>query len=165
MTYISRAFWSSLRAKPSGTYLYRGYSAASAAIGRHKDGATSANGTRSPSRSRRGSASSGRSVLMEKEGSVLKRTISREPPSAAAAAMKGMGLGEKEIRGAEEAIENVKEGLQGMKEAARRRQEDGLSSGVRKALEEENAPLVSLYQDNLLLCLKKADEMWQGGCS
>ncbi|RSH95396.1 hypothetical protein EHS25_000483 [Saitozyma podzolica] len=50
LTYISRAFWSSVRAKPSGTYVYRGFAAARAASGKEKDDAT---GKRSSSGSRK----------------------------------------------------------------------------------------------------------------
>ncbi len=90
----------------------------------------------------------------DKEASLLKRTISRDQPiiertkssdqsSAVGAGMKGIGMGEKEVRGTEEAIEGVKERLKGAKDAATGMPENGVSQGDRKALEEENAPIVS----------------------
>jgi hypothetical protein len=53
LSYISKQFWSSVRARPSGTYVYRGYSAARAASGKEKE-----KEPRSTTASRRGSSSS-----------------------------------------------------------------------------------------------------------
>ncbi|GFZ43062.1 hypothetical protein JCM24511_00780 [Saitozyma sp. JCM 24511] len=48
LTYISKAFWSSMRAKPSGTYVYRGYTAARATMGKStpRSRSSSRNGVR-----------------------------------------------------------------------------------------------------------------------
>ena len=51
MTYLSRAFWSSLGSKASGTHVYRGYGAAVAASGKDKSGATSRRGSNASQRS------------------------------------------------------------------------------------------------------------------
>lgn len=53
LSYISKTFWSSVRARPSGTYVYRGYAAARAAAGKEKE-----RQPRSRSSSRRGSGAS-----------------------------------------------------------------------------------------------------------
>jgi hypothetical protein len=114
MTYISRAFWSSLRAKPSGTYVYRGYSAACAASGREK--------VQPQSRSRRGSNSSQLSVAGERRSIEEKRPV-------VAAAVKGLGL-DKEMLGVKQVLDDVKETVK-------------VKDSDTSALEEENAPLVS----------------------
>jgi hypothetical protein len=61
LSYISKTFWSSVRARPSGTYVYRGYAAARAAAGKEKEKET----PRSTSTSRRGSAASMRKPEVE----------------------------------------------------------------------------------------------------
>ncbi len=72
----------------------------------------------------------------------MKRTVSKDQPSVVGTAMKGVGMGDKEIKGAEDAINRMKEGLQDVIDAETAKPE-GLSGGDRTALEEENAPLVS----------------------
>jgi len=142
MTYLSRAFWSSLRAKPSGTYVYRGYSAARAASGKEKDEASLGKRSRSASRSRRGSAGSSRSAALEKdkEASLPKRTVSRDQPTIGP--LKGVHTPEKDNRGVEGAMNGLKDGLQDVKNLTTPKQKNGLSSGDGSATEEENAPIV-----------------------
>jgi hypothetical protein len=73
MTYISRAFWSTLRSRASGTYIYRGFAAACAASGKEKlDKAVAG-------RSRRSSASS--FVEEKKTATVRKSFESRDRDS------------------------------------------------------------------------------------
>jgi hypothetical protein len=60
LSYISKTFWSSVRARPSGTYVYRGYAAARLASGKEKE-----KEPRSGNTSRRGSAASMRRPDME----------------------------------------------------------------------------------------------------
>ena len=145
MTYLSRAFWSSLRARPSGPNVYRGYSAACAASGKEKDDASHDKRSRSSSRSRRGSTSSSRPAAPdgEKDEFLLKRTVSKDLTTVVGAVMEGIGEADKDIKGAEGVVDDMKEGLRDIKELGTAKQENGLSAGDRRALEEENAPLVS----------------------
>lgn len=143
MTYLSRAFWSSMRSKSGGTYVYRGYGAARVASGKDKEGAT---GRRSASHSRRGSSSSTRSAMAEKDDTLLKRAISRDgsrngPHAAVIDAFKDIGAG------AEEAIGGFKEGLKEIKDDGK----NGVAAaqqGHLNAVEEENAPLVEANDDD-----------------
>lgn len=66
MSYISKTFWSSVRARPSGTYVYRGYSAARAASGKEKEKEPGSGAT-----SRRGSAASVRRPEVEAPPTVV----------------------------------------------------------------------------------------------
>lgn len=120
MTYISRAFWSSLRAKPSGTYVYRGYAAAQTASGKDQE---SASAKRSRTTSRRSSDNSPRPSL----DSVMKREHSHDQVPE---------THEKPFASAEDVFSGVRRKLE---EGPR---VDGLSDQNRKALEEENAPIV-----------------------
>ena len=147
MTYLSRAFWSSLRAKPSGTYVYRGYAAACAASGRSKDVGKR---SRSASRSRRGSASSIRSAAMEKEDSLLKRTISRDQASGLADTIRNVDINEQETKVIGRAAHNVKDDVLVTKDNAipepRHASRPGEQESTQRllgAMEEENTPLVS----------------------
>jgi hypothetical protein len=134
LTYISRAFWSSVRAKPSGTYVYRGFAAARAASGKEKDDAT---GKRSSSGSRRGSNASLRSGA-EKSGHALSRTASRDLKPAASSKEKDKRDSKQTT---EQVLEGVTKGVEGIVGAARQEMPTGLRD--RNAAEEENAPVVS----------------------
>ncbi|WVR09185.1 hypothetical protein IAU60_006247 [Kwoniella sp. DSM 27419] len=149
LTYLTRAFWSSLRAKPSGTYVYRGYEPAAAASGQAKSEASPA---RSRTHSRRGSSSSQRSVALEKSPSIRHRALSQDrhskelnrnrPESIVHAAVQGVKAG------AEETIEGVRKGLENLGDDEPRHQPPGLTTDTRDALEEENAPLVDSSEDD-----------------
>ncbi|KAJ9124533.1 hypothetical protein QFC24_003325 [Naganishia onofrii] len=66
-SYLNKLFWTSVRSKPSGTMVYRGYGAASRASGK----ASKASSRRNSTTSRRGSMSSLRSVGTTPEKSKL----------------------------------------------------------------------------------------------
>ncbi|OCF44923.1 phospholipase [Kwoniella heveanensis CBS 569] len=149
LTYLTRAFWASLRAKPSGTYVYRGFGPAAAASGRDKlDGSPG----RSRTHSRRGSSSSQRSATVEKSPSIRHRALSRDrhtkdskrekAETVVGQAVKGLSLS------AEDTLDGVRKGLEGLKEGDKRKQPSKMSSDTRDALEEENAPLVDASEDD-----------------
>ncbi|WVF65714.1 hypothetical protein IAT40_000445 [Kwoniella sp. CBS 6097] len=151
LTYLTRAFWASLRAKPSGTYVYRGFGPAAAASGKDKsDGSPG----RSRTHSRRGSSSSQRpSSIMEKSPSIRHRALSNDrhtkdskrekAETVVGQAVKGLSLS------AEDTLNGVRKGLEGFKEGDRRKQPSALSSDTRDALEEENAPVVDASEDDV----------------
>ncbi|WWC91359.1 uncharacterized protein L201_006302 [Kwoniella dendrophila CBS 6074] len=148
LTYITRAFWASLRSKPSGTYVYRGFASAAAASGKEK---TDGSPGRSRPSSRRGSNSSQRSGIMEKSPSMQKRALSRDrnqkehhhdKPETVVGAVKGLGLS------AGETLTGVKKSLEDLRDEDRRKRPVGLSADTRNALEEENAPLVDAEEDD-----------------
>lgn len=144
-SYISRAFWSTIRSK-QGTYIYRGFSAARVASGKSKEAESE---RRSQTHSRRGSSSSQRSVGA-KEPSLLKKTVSRDQHSTGAIvsdALKTVHLGEKELLGAEKALNEFRNGIKGKSEE---------KSKSDQAIEEEFLPVVcrSCY------ALKKVNDRW-----
>ncbi|WWC64176.1 uncharacterized protein I303_106784 [Kwoniella dejecticola CBS 10117] len=149
LTYLTRAFWASLRAKPSGTYVYRGFEAASAAASKSKSQNSPA---RSQPHSRRGSSSSQRSAVMEKSPSMHQRALSRDTghkthnhdkgESVVGSAVKGLGLS------AGDTLNGVKKSLEDLKNDEKHKQPIGLSSDTRNALEEENVPLVDSEEDD-----------------
>ncbi|WVQ64180.1 uncharacterized protein L199_002342 [Kwoniella botswanensis] len=151
LTYLTRAFWASLRAKPSGTYVYRGFGPAAAASGKDKDKMETSPG-RSRPHSRRGSNSSQRSGIMEKSPSMHHRALSKDKShrdhlgdrdeTVVGAAVKGLGLS------AGETLSGVKKSLDDLKDDERRKRPVGLSADTRDALEEENAPLVDAEEDD-----------------
>ncbi|WVW79053.1 hypothetical protein I302_101016 [Kwoniella bestiolae CBS 10118] len=149
LTYITRAFWASLRAKPSGTYVYRGFAPAAAASGKEKiEGSPG----RSRPHSRRGSNSSQRSAIMEKSPSMHHRALSNDRSHkdqlgdrteiVVGAAVKGLGLS------AGETLSGVKKSLEELKDDEKRKRPVGLSADTRDALEEENAPVVDAEEDD-----------------
>ncbi|KAK8843436.1 hypothetical protein IAR55_007093 [Kwoniella newhampshirensis] len=147
LTYISRAFWSTLRARPSGTYVYRGYGPAALASG--KDKADAHSPTRSQTHSRRGSSSSQRSLVLEKSPSMHQRALSKDtsskkeklPETIVGAAVKGLGLT------ATETLSGVKKTAEGLTDD--RQERPGVfSADNRNAIEEENAPLVDSSEDD-----------------
>ena len=73
---------------------------------------------------------------------MLKRTISRDQQTIAGAALRDVGVDEKDIRGVEETVNGLKNGVQDIKDTMPTKQDHGLFAEHRKALEEENAPLV-----------------------
>ncbi|WVQ93360.1 hypothetical protein IAU59_000428 [Kwoniella sp. CBS 9459] len=152
LTYLTRAFWASLRAKPSGTYVYRGFGPASSASGKDKsDGSPG----RSRTHSRRGSSSSQRppSIINEKSPSIRHRALSNDrhtkdskrdnTKTIVGQAVKGLGLS------AEDTLDGVRKGLEGLRDGDTKKQPSGLSSDTRDALEEENAPLVDASEDDV----------------
>lgn len=78
----------------------------------------------------------------------MKRTVSRDQSTVVGAAMNGVGMSEKDIKGTDETIDGLTEGLQEVKDAAMLKPDAGLSLEDRTALEEENAPLVNLDQSD-----------------
>ncbi|WWC73239.1 uncharacterized protein I206_107205 [Kwoniella pini CBS 10737] len=150
LTYLTRAFWASLRAKPSGTYVYRGFDAAAAAASKDKSQSSPA---KSQPHSRRGSSSSQRSAIMEKSPSMHQRALSRDTvqkghhhdksETVVGAAVRGLGLS------AGETLNGVKKSLDELKNEERRQAPIGLTADTRNALEEENAPLVDSEEDDV----------------
>ncbi|WRT68907.1 uncharacterized protein IL334_005889 [Kwoniella shivajii] len=149
LTYLTRAFWASLRAKPSGTYVYRGYGPAAIASGKNKGDASPG---RSRPLSRRGSASSQRSGVADKSPSMHHRALSKDRSSkegknekkletVVGAAVKGLGLT------AGETLSGVKKGLEDLKDEEKRNRPVGFSADTRNAIEEENAPVVDSEED------------------
>lgn len=142
MTYLSRAFWSSVRAKPSGTYVYRGFDSAPSASGKDKDDATSA-GRRSSTHSRRGSSSSLPAPNMEREDSLLKRTISRDmhaperPATVVGAAANIVGLDANQVEGAAKGVKDH------LRDSVPHPKRSGLNVLNESAVEEQYAPIVS----------------------
>ena len=102
-------------------------------------------GKPSPSHSRRGSNASSRCVAMEKEETLLRRTVSRDAAKgeivkAAAEAADGLRKGfEERLESMRKQVEKAAEDEKTAKTA------NGLSEG---ALEEENAPLVAEQEDD-----------------
>jgi hypothetical protein len=138
-SYISRAFWSSIRAKSAVTQVYRGFAVARAATGKAIEETP---GRRSGSQSRRGSTSSTRSVG-EKEPSLLKKSVSKGQHlngPVVSEAIKTTALGEKELLGAEKALRDFRATVPG------RGHDRQTSEGkqAEQALEEEFVPVVSL---------------------
>nr|XP_031862276.1 uncharacterized protein CI109_002241 [Kwoniella shandongensis]KAA5529348.1 hypothetical protein CI109_002241 [Kwoniella shandongensis] len=144
LTYISRAFWSTLRARPSGTYVYRGYGPAALASGKDKTEAASPG--RSQTHSRRGSSSSQRSTVMEKSPSMHHRALSKDTSQkkdkSPEAIVKGLGLS------AAETLNGVKKSVEGLSDDRRKGGPNVFSEDNRNAIEEENAPLVDSSEDD-----------------
>ncbi|KAL7421212.1 hypothetical protein Q5752_004097 [Cryptotrichosporon argae] len=122
LTYLSRALWSSLRTKPGGTYVYRGFSAAAdASPSSTKE--TDRRGRSDSTASRRDSISSARSAS---------RPAGKRPESVVLA-VTGIDLDsavKEQVHGVREKIESVKKDIAGT-----------LDDQKRQALEEENVPM------------------------
>ncbi|WVQ81546.1 hypothetical protein IAT38_003670 [Cryptococcus sp. DSM 104549] len=157
LSYLTRALWSSLRTKPSGTYVYRGYSAAVSGSGKEPPDLPSSSPGRSQAHSRRGSSSSQRSFTPA-------TAASRDKPAtgavagAAARHARDVFMGRKEsivgaaVKGvgarAGETIDGAKKKWEGVKENDKDEgRAEGMTSDEQKAHEEENAPVVHEEED------------------
>lgn len=144
LTYITRLFWSSLKARPTGTYVYRGYSAACSAKVEVAADTTA--------------------TLVDSEGTTHVNTKSHsyekddtqdgrlnlpgnQRHDQALTALDTAFKDVKETAG--QAIEGVKEGFKDydLREERRQTPAPGSNDDERKALEEENAPLVHDTED------------------
>ncbi|KAK4686894.1 hypothetical protein P7C73_g3228, partial [Tremellales sp. Uapishka_1] len=147
LTYLNRAFWSTLRSK-TGTYVYRGYAAARASSS--KEDSTS--GNRSRSNSRRGSSSSVKSEKPEPrttatpaKGSSLREGTRRSSNvSIVEAAVNGLQIGtEKGKDAVKEGAHEVKTGLEGIREDLKRVGERRRDGDHDQAVMEENMPITN----------------------
>ncbi|KGB76022.2 phospholipase [Cryptococcus deuterogattii R265] len=145
LTYITRLFWSSLKARPAGTYVYRGYSAARSAKGKPAaDTISTLVDSEEIAHVNNESNSYEKDDTQDRHLNLPGHKMRSQP----VAALDGAFNDVKKTAG--QAIEGVKEGLRDydLREEQRQVPALGDSDDERRAVEEENAPLVHDTEDS-----------------
>lgn len=144
LTYITRLFWSSLKARSAGTYVYRGYSAARSAKGKPAaDTISTLVDSEEIAHVNIESHPYEKDDTQDRHLDLPGHQMRSEPITALDGAFNDVK------RTAGQAIEGVKEGLKDcdLREEQRQVPALGNSDDERRAVEEENAPLVGTSSD------------------